>query len=428
MKNIRLYSFFCIILLYAFPAFLLPHSALAKTSLWNYSSIDTMKLSRDAARNGFKADYLTQLQQIKDLGASYVAIDTPYDEEFYPYLKKWADTAHALELHVWFRGNFSGWEGWFDYPKTLTRLQHLQQTKQFIENHKDVFVDGDSFTACPECEYGGPGNPLITRDFDGYRRFMLDEYEEESQGFASIHKQVYINWLSMNPDVAKEILDKKTLQAIGNVVTLDYYVKDTEQLQKGIGFFLNKFPDARIFMGEFGAPIPDINGIMDEDQQANFIDQIMRSLYLNKRVIGFNYWVNTHGSTAIFNSDDTAKKATSTIKKYFTPLTIQGVVTDELQRPVGQINISLDNGEANTITNADGKYSIAVPFENHMLVINNAKYYVIKKLVIARRTKSQDYTNIILKPIHPNVIYKIELFLKKTFSDIKNKVSTLSNK
>ncbi|MEK7522855.1 MAG: hypothetical protein AAB569_04695, partial [Patescibacteria group bacterium] len=123
--------------------------------LWSIRSIDTMKTSRDKARVrlydlNFDKEINKELQAIKNMGANYVAIDTPYDDEFLPYLTRWIKLARKTELKVWFRGNWSNWEGWFDYPKNLTPERHQAKTAEFIETHPDFFKDGDIFDPCPE--------------------------------------------------------------------------------------------------------------------------------------------------------------------------------------------------------------------------------------------------------------------------------------
>jgi hypothetical protein len=95
-----------------------PAQAYQTDPLWEVRSVDTMKTSRDMARSqsknpAFDAEIDKEMSQIKHLGANYVAIDTPYDDEFLPFLKKWVASARKYNLHVWFRGSFSGYEGWF---------------------------------------------------------------------------------------------------------------------------------------------------------------------------------------------------------------------------------------------------------------------------------------------------------------------------
>src|SRR5258708_307200 len=103
-----------------------------------------MKFSRDAARTeatnpNAQKEIANEVQVIKQFGANCISVATPYDEEFVPYLKMWIEEARKEDLHVWFRGNFSSWEGWFEYPKGMSTQDHLQKTKQFILTHPDLF-------------------------------------------------------------------------------------------------------------------------------------------------------------------------------------------------------------------------------------------------------------------------------------------------
>src|SRR5258708_35192946 len=114
---------------------LFPQIAVVKPApkRWQIESIDTMKYSRDMARadltsSNFASDAEKQMADIAATGANYVAIDTPYDDEFLPVLQVWVRAARENGLHVWFRGNFSGWEGGFNYSK-LDEATELQKTR-----------------------------------------------------------------------------------------------------------------------------------------------------------------------------------------------------------------------------------------------------------------------------------------------------------
>lgn len=403
--------FFLLLLCLAFP-----RRAFASNQLFTFQSIDTMKISRDRARKGFlESGYLQQLKEIKNLGAQYVAIDTPYDEEFYPYLKQWVDAAHSLGLHVWFRGNFSGWEGWFNYPQTLTRQDHLQKTQSFILTHPDLFTNGDSFTPCPECEYGGSGNPLVTGDVIGYRKFMVDEYRIMQDAFKKIHKEVYSNWFSMNPDVAKGVLDEETVLQIGNLIVLDDYVRNANELQLHLEYFNKRFPQAKLFLGEFGAPIPDINGSMTEEQQAHFVDSIMNTLYKNKNVIGFNYWDEFDGSSALFNPDTSKRLVTSVIAKYFNPYQIYGTVIDAFGKPIANTIVRSKESGRLTVTDENGAYSLAALSGRTTLITMNTEYAQTMK-VVYNVQHDMNNVNIILQPAHPSFLYQLKVLLYKYVS------------
>lgn len=299
--------------------FLLVSLFLPNSHRWSFQSIDTMKFSRDLAREkindrSFDSVIDRQVKEIASTGATHIAIATPYDKEFYPYLSRWVKTARKYSLKVWFRGNFSGWEGWFDYPK-ITRGEHLTLTKAFILQNKDLFEDGDAFTACPECENGGPGDPRVNGDVAGHRNFLIEEYNAENNAFKSIGKKVTTSLNSMNMDVAKLIMDKNTTKKLGGIVTVDHYVKTPEQFKKDINF-IKAQSGGNVVIGEFGAPIPDITGDMTEKEQNSWILSVLNNLALDQGVVGVNYWVGEGGSTQLWNNG-TARMAVTSISKFY---------------------------------------------------------------------------------------------------------------
>src|SRR3989344_6298983 len=92
-----------------------------KEDVRRITSIDTMKYSRDVAREKLNSSSFDevidkQVSEISATGATHIAIGTPYDDEFLPFLKRWVVAARKYNLKVWFRGNLSGWEEWFGYP------------------------------------------------------------------------------------------------------------------------------------------------------------------------------------------------------------------------------------------------------------------------------------------------------------------------
>ncbi len=287
---------------------------------WQVESIDTMKYSRDLARqyltdNGAQLEINKQMSEIARTGANYVAIDTPYDSEFLPVLKMWVASARAHGLHVWFRGNFSGWEGWFGYPK-INEQTHIEKIKQFILANKNLFANGDIFTSCPECENGIKlqyGNPVAVRS---YRTFLITEYKTTKDAFAAIGKQVTSNYFSMNADVARAVMNKSTTQALGGVVVIDHYVQTPEELASDVAS-IAKQSGGEIVLGEFGAPIPNINGTMTQEQQKAWLQKSLQLLVGIKALIGVNYWDDLGGSTALWRNDGSPKPAVSVLTNYY---------------------------------------------------------------------------------------------------------------
>jgi len=284
------------------------------------TSVDTMKYSRDVAREklhdaSFDTVIDRQVSDIAKTGATHIAIGAPYDDEFTPFLKRWVQSARAHGLKVWFRGNFSGWEGWFNYPK-IDRETHIKKTQSFIFANKDLFENGDIFGSCNECENGGPGDPRHNGDVEGHRIFLIEEYKVARNAFNKIGKKVRANYNSMNGDVANLIMNKDTTKALDGIVVIDHYVKDPEKLITDIQELSQK-SGGKIVLGEFGAPIPDIHGNMTEEEQADWIRKALDKVLEMPEVIGVNYWVNVGGSTHLWNNNGKEKLAVSVIRKYY---------------------------------------------------------------------------------------------------------------
>ncbi len=287
---------------------------------WQIKSVDTMKYSRDnsAAKlndSSFDSTINEQISNIKSLGATHVVIATPYDEHFIPIMTRWVEAARANNLSVWFRGNFSGWEGWFGQSKSLTRQEHEKLIAEFIHNHPDLFKNGDIFSACPECENGGPGDPR-QGDLEGFRKFMIEEHVISDKAFLDIGKKVQTNYASMNYDVASLVMDKDTLDSMGNLIVVDHYVKTAQKLKQDLQA-LHEKTGGSIFLGEFGAPIPDIHGKMSPTEQSEWVGDALDQLTGEKYLIGVNYWTSVGGSTAIYSTTGEVKPAADKLREFF---------------------------------------------------------------------------------------------------------------
>lgn len=301
------------------PNNLITPEKLVKSNL-QVKSIDTMKFSRDLAREKSKDPSFdkvidTQVYAIAQTGATHVAIGTPYDEEFMPFMRKWVKTARKYGLKVWFRGNLSGWEGWFGYSKIDTSTA-ISLTEQFILRSDDLFEDGDIFSPCTECENGGPGDPRVTGDVSGHRQYLIDLYTISKNAFAKINKKVEANYLSMNGDVARLMMDKETTQSLGGIVVIDHYVKSPKKLADDVKR-LAEVSGGKVVLGEFGAPVPDIHGDMSEEEQAEWLEEAFLEFKQIPQLYGINYWVAVGGSTELWNQQGEAKKAVEIIKNYY---------------------------------------------------------------------------------------------------------------
>ncbi len=296
------------------------HTILPLQKTWKFQSIDTMKYSRDPVRQfkdkpSYTRDAEKQVAAIAATGATHVGIGTPYDEEFIPALKMWVGMARKYNLKVWYRGNFSGWEQWFEYKK-ITYDEHTQKTRQFILNHPDLFEEGDIFSSCPECENGPKLQTGNHYEVLKYREFLINNYKTAKQSFKDINKNIQCNYYSMNLDVAKAVMDPPTTAQLDGLVVIDHYVSKPEKLAGDVQM-ISKKSGGKVVLGEMGAPIPDINGEMTDDQQQKWIQDAFIFLSNVDELEGVNYWVNKGGSTALWRPDDSPKPAVEVITKYF---------------------------------------------------------------------------------------------------------------
>lgn len=343
---------------------------------WKVRSVDTMKVSRDVAKDWQRygtpneAEIRKYLEQIVSWNANYVAIDTPYDQEFYPFLKLWVNLAREYGLSVWFRGNWSSWEGWFGYPKNLTPEEHIRKTYEFIKQHPDLFENGDSFTACPECENGGPGDPRLTGKKEEFRKLLVDLHSVSQQAFREIGKEVSTSWLSVNGDIAKEVLDKETIQKLDGILTIDHYVSP-EEMEKDISFLINEY-NAKILIGEYG-----VGGSGGDDseliQQQNLEEMLEILSGYGDRIMGLNYWVNVGGVTGLLDENTkNALAAADTLSQYFKTPVFSGTIIDSQNNPIS--NVLIDSGNNSTLTNSNGEFSLEIIPGKYTIEISKEGY------------------------------------------------------
>lgn len=372
-----------------------PQAAESADTWWEVQSIDTMKYSRDLAReklkdSSFDSTIESHVRKISELGATHVAIGTPYDDEFVPYLKRWVTYARKYGLKVWFRGNFSGWEKWFNYA-SISPEEHLSLTREFILNNSELFEDGDIFTSCPECENGGPGDPRLTGRVQEFRDFLTKEYEVVTQAFEEIDKRVSSNYFSMNGDVAELVMDKPTTRALNGIIVIDHYVATPEQLASDVRRYAEK-SGGRVVLGETGVPIPDINGSFDENQQAEWFMKALSLLANEENLVGINYWVLAGGSTSLLDDNGNKKLIADVLSQFYIPRKANVRVVNELGQAINGVSIKvgkkefeMNGGESQELPvvpgiseleiNASGYKSYTIPLDN----VENLGYISLKK-------------------------------------------------
>ncbi len=387
----------------------------ATKNLFEVQSIDTMKYSRDVAGqildhpNSFKATIDKQMALIAESGATHAAIATPYDAKFLPVLKLWIASARAHNLSIWFRGNFSGWEGWFNYVK-INRVTHKQLLNGFLRNNPDLFQSGDIFSPCPECENGGPGDPRMKGDAAGYNAFLREEKTIADDAFALQGKNIKI-YPSMNADIARQIITPATISAFGGTILIDHYVRTAEQFAGDIRAIPKKL-NADVGLGEFGAPIPDLNGWMTQTQQAKYIDSLFKAMYLERAHIPVvNYWTLSGGSTALINDDGTPRAAYFTVQNYFKAFNVYGAVYNSLGETLDGAQVSIDNTDYGTMS--DGTYQIFVPRQYESITIRADGYAPTTLQMPTSTTTIIVNQNAYLEPIDPDWWYQMRTALYK---------------
>lgn len=387
-------------------------------AFWGLRAIDTVKYSRDVARQqmrnpSFDAVIREQVGNIAATGATHVALGTPYDEEFVPFLKRWVAVARAEKLNVWFRGNWSGWEGWFDYPR-IDRATHIAKTRRFILEHPDLFRDGDIFTACPECENGGPGDPRMNGDVAGHREFLIDEHQAMEEAFVAIGKNVTVNYNSMNGDVAWLVMDLATTEALGGVVTVDHYVPTVGKLVDYIKR-IGERSGGRVVLGEIGAPVPDIHGGFSPREQAAWVEELLTALARVPNLIGLNYWTSVGGSTELWSPNGTPRPAVRTLTDFYNAHLVFGGVRDEIGQPISGATVS--NGFVSAETDQRGYFELLDRERDQFAVAVSADGYHTKTLQAA---PSNEQVIIVLSRQEEDLWFRFLKFLNDTFLKQEN--------
>ncbi len=324
-----------------------------------------------------------------------------------PVLRLWVSEARKNGLKVWFRGNFSGWEGWFGYPQFTSVTEHHTKTKNFITKHPELFEAGDIFTPAPEPENGVIGDPrFYPGNKDTFNQFLVDSYINCSQAFADIRKPITCGYFSTNADVAREVLTRKVVKQIGNVVVIDHYTKTPETFGRDIEYLYRQF-EAPIVLGEFGAPIPDLQGDLTEEEQKRIVTSLLNQLYQHRHIVkGVNYWTFAGSSTSLYNNDGIPRQVVEELKNYFQPFILTGRTLSPLGDKLGSMTVLCSSCNTVTVTDANGNYTLQFPAGRQTLVIGNEQYHYLSTTIEASRGGSivQDF---VLSPTHLDGWYRL---------------------
>lgn len=391
--------------------------AAVETSFFEVESVDTMKYSRDAARNKESQKLIPEMiAAAAALSPTHIAIATPYDDEFIPITKLWVDEIRKRNIKVWYRGNFAAWENWFGYERFKDPYEHIAKSERFIKSNPDLFQDGDIFTPAPEAENGGFGDPRKSDEIKKkFFDFLPKSYDSCTRSMKSIGKNVKCGYFSVNGDVAK-MFTKDIVDRTGGVLVIDHYVKTPEELIRDIKAY-HKATGGKIVLGEYGAPIPDIHGDLTEDEQDKLIRQNLIQMVKHRDIIGgINYWTAFGGSTEIFSERTNPKKAAKTLEAYFSPVIVKGRVQDEFGG--GVHNATVKSDIANVKTDASGSYTLLTTPDFLTLTVTQPEYISKDMKLIITGNEKNSVQNIELVSVKHGFMYQVRklLYSLRTFT------------
>ncbi|MEK7576342.1 MAG: hypothetical protein AAB482_01470 [Patescibacteria group bacterium] len=298
---------------------------------WSIRSVSSMKETKDKICNQDDPAFINAwLTKAVEIGANYVALETPYDDPVcgssVAYTKVWADAIHARGLNIWHRHMPLAFEGIYDTPKDSSK-NYLQLISDYIKANPTVFKAGDIFAPIPEPQNGGisgitycPQNICMFSGAAAFNKWLRDAMTISESAFASIGLggkmkigyygfDGFVAWGDNNPDW-NGILEDATITAMGNI-TIDHYpeiVGDT--MENDLNELQVKYPNTPIIIGEWGT----ITG-------GDTVSQVKKSMQSaqRKNVIGFNYWhLGMGGNESLIGDGMTNKLAFSAVKLFFT--------------------------------------------------------------------------------------------------------------
>lgn len=284
---------------------------------WGIKSVSSMKETKDKICNQRTASFIYKwVAKAKELGANYVAVETPYDSpacgDSVAYTKLWVQAIRESGMNVWHRHMPTSFEGIYDAPKNID-ADYLPLIESYIKNNSMLFAAGDIFTPIPEPQNGGiagvsycPQDKCYFKNAAHFNSWLRDAIDRSNAAFTTIGLQNkvklgyygfdgYITWGDNNPDWTG-ILEDTTIAKMG-VLAIDHYpeaVGDT--MENDLAELTAKYPHVPIVIGEWGT-------ISGGDRQAQ-VRASMGAAKKVKNVVGFNYWhMGVGGNEALVNED-----------------------------------------------------------------------------------------------------------------------------
>ena len=296
---------------------------------WPIQSVSSMKETKDRICGQRDQAFIDRwVGKAKELGANYVAVETPYDNpncgSSVDYTWRWINAIRSQGLGVWHRHMPLAFEGIYDTPKQ--KSDYLSLIGDYIRNNREMFKEGDIFTPIPEPQNGGIAGVTYCAHgicvFDNrehFNRWLREAIDVSENAFSQIGLSGkvkigyfgfdgFVAWGSNNPDWSG-ILEDATIQKMGNL-TIDHYPELIGQtMEQGLNEVMAKYPGLPIVIGEWGSA-----GNTDIEEQ------VRSSMSAAKRpgVVGFNYWhLGLGGNEALINEEFSNRPQFDDVQSFF---------------------------------------------------------------------------------------------------------------
>lgn len=300
------------------------------TNSWEIQSVSSMKESKDRVCGQRDQAFIEKwVDKAKELGANYVAIETPYDNpdcgSSLDYTKTWVNALRSKGLKIWHRHMFLNFEGIYGANKNPND-DYLGKIYHYIKDNSWMFKEGDIFTPAPEPQNGGIAgitycaqNVCIFKDAPHFNKWLRDSMDISEKAFSEIGlagkmKIGYFGfdgftaWGSMNPDW-NGILEDSTIAKMGNIAIDHYPELCGDTMENALNELQNRYPGIPIFISEWGS-VDDYN----------VENQVKNSMGAAKRpgVFGFNYWhMGIGGNEALINEDFSVRPQFDEVQSFF---------------------------------------------------------------------------------------------------------------
>lgn len=280
-----------------------------------------MKLSKDAAGEGFTMSDAQAVDLAARLATTHIAVDTPM--EYPDVLLKWASRVHRDRKQVWFRlASTNCDEPHGDLGDGFPRYRHgyLTDLHALMRAHRSIFsagdiLDGDAEAEnscwwvdhygcavqarCRPCNHDASHTPCApVRQFN---TFLMRMTRQENRDLAAMRiSGVATNVHSTDPGTAMSILSHSFVRSMADLITVDAY-PDQHTMTPGIAardwaralallreVWRNRGVNVLVLLGEWGYPnAGDVSASTQRAVIGAETSVFARIPYL----VGANYWV-----------------------------------------------------------------------------------------------------------------------------------------